>query len=168
MGRRGRARTLRPRGPLLPRGRAPDRSTPGRSSRGSPHSGAPGPALPGAPERERSVGEQRRPGRNSVEVDQLRARLTEGPCFFTDLLAELDLPAEGLRETLWDLVWAGEVTNDAWAPLRAPRLVLARQRSERRASTRRRFGTRRTGAQSQVQGRWSLTGPVFAQGSRRG
>ena len=31
-----------------------------------------------------------------------------------------------LREALWDLVWAGEVTNDAWAPLRAPRLSLAR------------------------------------------
>ena len=46
--------------------------------------------------------------------------------FFTDLLAELDAPAEALREALWDLVWAGEVTNDAWAPLRAPRLALAR------------------------------------------
>ena len=36
------------------------------------------------------------------------------------------LPVEALQEALWDLVWAGEVTNDAWAPLRAPRLALAR------------------------------------------
>jgi ATP-dependent helicase Lhr and Lhr-like helicase len=92
--------------------------------------------------------------------DLLRARLAQSPCFFSDLLAELDVPAEELREALWDLVWAGEATNDAWAPLRAPRLALARARPERRTSVRR-FGSRRTGAQSQVQGRWSLTGPIF-------
>jgi ATP-dependent helicase Lhr and Lhr-like helicase len=94
------------------------------------------------------------------EHELLRARLAQSPCFFSDLIAELDLPAEELREALWDLVWAGEATNDAWAPLRAPRLALARARPERRPSVRR-FGSRRTGAQSQVQGRWSLTGPIF-------
>ena len=31
-------------------------------------------------------------------------------------------PSEELQEALWDLVWAGEVTNDAYAPLRSPRL----------------------------------------------
>ena len=50
-----------------------------------------------------------------------------GPRFFTDLLAEVDASAEALREALWDLVWAGEVTNDAWAPLRAPRLARSRR-----------------------------------------
>ena len=54
------------------------------------------------------------------EHQLLRVRLAQGPCFFTDLLAELGAPSEALREALWDLVWAGEVTNDAWAPLRAP------------------------------------------------
>jgi ATP-dependent helicase Lhr and Lhr-like helicase len=93
----------------------------------------------------------------------LRARLAQSPCFFSDLLAELGLAAEALREALWDLVWAGEATNDAWAPLRAPRLALARARPERRPSVRR-FGARRTGAQSQVQGRWSLTEPIFRAG----
>ncbi|MGH2911393.1 MAG: DEAD/DEAH box helicase, partial [Solirubrobacteraceae bacterium] len=58
----------------------------------------------------------------------LRERLAMAPCFFGDLLAELDLPVPSLTHTLWDLVWAGEVTNDAWAPLRAPRLTLAAQR----------------------------------------
>jgi ATP-dependent Lhr-like helicase len=99
--------------------------------------------------------------------DLLRERLAQSPCFFSDLLAELALPAEELREALWDLVWAGEATNDAWAPLRAPRLALARTPPERRTSVRR-FGSRRTGAQSQVQGRWSLTGPIFGSVSATG
>ncbi|HST34414.1 MAG TPA: DEAD/DEAH box helicase, partial [Solirubrobacteraceae bacterium] len=97
---------------------------------------------------------------DTPEHELLRARLAQSPCFFSDLLAELGLAAESLRETLWDLVWAGEATNDAWAPLRAPRLALARARPERRTSARR-FGSRRTGAQSQVQGRWGLTDPIF-------
>ncbi len=53
---------------------------------------------------------------------RVRARLKKGPCFFADLLVEVDLPTAALVEALWDLVWAGEVTNDAFAPLRAPRL----------------------------------------------
>jgi ATP-dependent Lhr-like helicase len=99
------------------------------------------------------------------EVAVLRARLAQSACFFSDLIAELELPAEALREALWDLVWAGEATNDAWAPLRAPRLTLARGETPptRRTSVRR-FGSRRTGAQSQVQGRWSLTAPIFRAG----
>jgi ATP-dependent Lhr-like helicase len=131
----------------------------------------------------------------SPDHELLLVRLSQGPCFFTDLIAEIDLPAEAVREALWDLVWAGEVTNDAWAPLRAPHLALARGRavggeagsaggsgggglrggptswaapsradsSRGRALTgRSRFAARRRGANSQVQGRWSLTGPVFA------
>ncbi len=101
---------------------------------------------------------------STPEHEQLRARLASGPAFFTDLLAEVDAPAEALREALWDLVWAGEVTNDAWAPLRAPRLALARApRGSGGARARSRFsGRARSGAQSQVQGRWSLTASVFA------
>ncbi len=114
------------------------------------------------------------------EHDLLRARLAHGPCFFGDLLAGLDAPAEALRVALWSLVWAGEVTNDAWAPLRAPHLALARgdrprvegdatgaARAGRPALGRSRFGARRAGAHrsgvgEQLQGRWSLTEPVFA------
>ena len=113
-----------------------------------------------------------------VEHELLRACLQQGPCFFSDLLVAFDGPAEALREALWDLVWAGEVTNDAWAPLRAPRLTLAAageparpggasrpQRRARRLLARSRFGSRqRSGAQSQVQGRWSLTGRIFGAG----
>jgi ATP-dependent Lhr-like helicase len=100
----------------------------------------------------------------------LRDRLAQSPCFFTDFLAELPLAPEDVQEALWDLVWAGEVTNDAFAPLRAPRLTLARaQRSalERRRGGRAgtRFGSRRnaapTHAPAQVQGRWSPTSTLF-------
>ncbi len=107
------------------------------------------------------------------EHELLRARLAQGPCFFTDLLGELDAPAEAVREALWDLVWAGEVTNDAWAPLRAPRLALARgERSQRggRPIGPSRFSPRRSVARrseigQQVQGRWSLAEPVFGAAS---
>jgi ATP-dependent helicase Lhr and Lhr-like helicase len=54
------------------------------------------------------------------------ARLQAGPCFFTDLLADVELPAQEVEDALWGLAWAGEATNDAFAPLRAPRLTLAR------------------------------------------
>ncbi|MFL5846171.1 MAG: DNA glycosylase AlkZ-like family protein, partial [Solirubrobacteraceae bacterium] len=99
------------------------------------------------------------------EHDQLRERLARSPCFFTDFLAELPLAPEQIQEALWDLVWAGEVTNDAFAPLRAPRLTLARaQRATTHQRAGRRFGSRRsTGAQAQVQGRWSLTTTIFRQ-----
>ncbi|MCW2952119.1 MAG: box helicase [Conexibacter sp.] len=94
----------------------------------------------------------------------VRARLEQGSCFFTDLLVDVALTPEELQEALWDLAWAGEITNDAFAPLRAPRLTLARE--QRRAAARtsragRRFSSRRGGAQAQVQGRWSLTAPLF-------
>jgi ATP-dependent Lhr-like helicase len=71
-----------------------------------------------------------------------------------------------VQEALWDLVWAGEVTNDAFAPLRAPRLTLARARQAPRAGTRR-FGARRGGAQPTVQGRWALTGTIFRREPER-
>ena len=73
--------------------------------------------------------------------DAIRERLAQGPCFWLDLL-ELDGSAEELHEALWDLAWSGEVTNDAFAPLRAPRLRAA-QRSERGG---RRFARRRAAA----------------------
>jgi len=95
----------------------------------------------------------------------LRERLEAGACFFTDLLVDLaGSSAEEIQEALWDLVWAGEVSNDAWAPLRSPKLAAQwsqRGRAERRAA---RFGQRRRGAQPQVQGRWALTAGLFAAG----
>jgi ATP-dependent Lhr-like helicase len=140
--------------------------------------------LIGAPPLPRS-GAARTSPPGTREHDQLRERLARGPAFFTDLLAELDIAGETLREALWDLVWAGEATNDAWAPLRAPHLTLARGgRAARGGETplagsaagtgttpgrsmtgRSRFATRRRGAQAQVQGRWSLTASLFGEPS---
>jgi ATP-dependent Lhr-like helicase len=97
--------------------------------------------------------------------DAVRERLAAGACFFTDLLVDVDLAPEELQEALWDLAWAGEATNDAFAPLRAPRLTLARAQRDRVRGAARpgRFASRRrgAGASAQVQGRWSLTEPLF-------
>jgi ATP-dependent Lhr-like helicase len=99
--------------------------------------------------------------------DRIRVRLEAGACFFTDLLVDLaGTPAEEIQEALWDLVWAGEATNDAWAPLRSPKLTAATQQFSQRGRLERRsrFAGRKRGAQPAVQGRWSLTGPLFAAG----
>jgi ATP-dependent helicase Lhr and Lhr-like helicase len=97
--------------------------------------------------------------------ETLRERLGAGAAFWTDLLVDLgEVEPVELQEALWDLVWAGEATNDAFAPLRAPRLTLARQ--QRAAG--RRFARRRRPGAPQVQGRWSLTGPLFADAPAHG
>jgi ATP-dependent Lhr-like helicase len=128
---------------------------------------------------------------DSPERELLRARLDAGPCFFTDLLAELDVAPELIHEALFDLVWAGEATNDSWAPLRRrqpPSLALARAQSDSRPAnpwpesglpvgsgrtgTRfpGRFGPRRRaraggGGSAHPPGRWSLTEPLFRLGA---
>ena len=103
--------------------------------------------------------------------EAIRVRLAAGACFFTDLLVDIeDSSPEEIQEALWDLAWAGVVTNDAYAPLRAPRLTLARAQREvsRRGAVRGgRFGAARrrgAGAAAQVQGRWSLTEPLLRGG----
>ena len=95
--------------------------------------------------------------------EALRERLRAGACFFTDLLTDVGgFPTEELQNGLWDLVWAGEATNDAFAPLRSPKLVAWSQRA--RAERRRTFGSRRrSGAQPAVQGRWSLASALFGR-----
>jgi ATP-dependent helicase Lhr and Lhr-like helicase len=90
--------------------------------------------------------------------EAIRERLGAGAAFWTDLLVDIEAEPAELQEALWDLAWAGEVTNDAFAPLRAPRLSLAK--ASRDAG--RRFARRRRPGAPQVQGRWSLTGPLFA------
>ena len=89
--------------------------------------------------------------------DAIRELLERRPCFWIDLVEELDVPAEELHNALWDLAWNGEVTNDAFAPLRAPRLRSVRG-SQRRG---RRFAARRGVASQAVQGRWSLTAAML-------
>jgi len=95
--------------------------------------------------------------------DAIRERLTAGPDFWIDLLADLDHPVEELHAALWDLAWSGEVTNDAFAPLRAPRLRAAPPPEQRG----RRFARSRARGQA-VQGRWSLTAPLFEKAPAAG
>ena len=108
------------------------------------------------------------PAPASAAHDAVRDRLAAGACFFTDLLADVELAPEVMQEALWDLAWAGEATNDAFAPLRAPRLTLARAQAQHRARGGRtgRFAARqRGGGAAQVQGRWSLTAPLLGVAS---
>ncbi len=110
------------------------------------------------------------PVRGEIELTEaheaVRARLAAGACFFTDLLVDVELSPEEIQEALWDLAWAGLATNDAFAPLRAPRLTLARaQRDVARRAGRFGAGRRRHAAAAQVQGRWSLTAPLLGEGT---
>jgi len=90
--------------------------------------------------------------------DAIRAALEQGALFWYDLLTETSLEAVVALPALWDLVWAGEVTNDAWQPLRASRRFQT-PRPERRQ---RRFSRQRSNAITATQGRWSTTGRLFA------
>ncbi len=111
--------------------------------------------------------------------DTIRERLELGAAFWTDLLADLSEPEPAeLQEALWDLVWAGEVTNDAFAPLRAPRLALAQRDREAGRRLARAPGSAGRGAMGfarrsrpgapQVQGRWSLTAGLFEEAPAHG
>ncbi len=89
--------------------------------------------------------------------ERLRAALGRSALFWYDLLADTGLEAEEALPALWDLVWAGEVTNDAWAPLRAAR----RFQTQAQRPRPRRFSRRRAAEITATQGRWSLTGRIF-------
>ena len=76
----------------------------------------------------------------------LHRRLAQGACFFADLMGATGwTDGEAVLDALWDLVWAGVVTNDMFAPLRfaGP----SRRRSRRGVG---RLGPPRS------HGRWSL------------
>jgi ATP-dependent Lhr-like helicase len=88
---------------------------------------------------------------------KIRAALNRSALFWFDLLAETGLDAEDALPALWELVWAGEVTNDAWQPLRAGRRY-GIPKPERRP---RRFSRRRSDTITATQGRWSLTDRLF-------
>jgi ATP-dependent helicase Lhr and Lhr-like helicase len=89
--------------------------------------------------------------------ERLRAALGRSALFWHDLLADIGLESEEVLPALWDLVWAGEVTNDAWTPLRAGRRYKAQAHRPRA----RRFSRVRAGEHTATQGRWSLTGRLF-------
>jgi ATP-dependent Lhr-like helicase len=82
----------------------------------------------------------------------VRAALeTAGAVFWSELLDASGLDAAGALPALWDLVWAGEVTNDSWSPLRASR----RYEMPRPERPQRRFSRARSTTPSPTQGRWA-------------
>ncbi|MFM7536269.1 MAG: DEAD/DEAH box helicase [Acidimicrobiales bacterium] len=99
----------------------------------------------------------RRPG--DARHEALRERLgARGACFWPDLrAADPSATDTELLAALWDLVWAGEVTNDALAPLRA--YVSGRGTAAARA--RARPGRLRAAGPPAGAGRWSLVAPLL-------
>ena len=87
--------------------------------------------------------------------DRIRTHLTErGASFFADLYAAAGGGDPGATVTaLWDLVWAGEVTNDTLGPLRA---YLAGSRTASRS----RRPNLPSAAPPAGSGRWSLVGDI--------
>jgi ATP-dependent Lhr-like helicase len=90
----------------------------------------------------------------------IRVVLQRSAEFWPDLLEASGLDAAAALAALWELVWAGEVTNDAWAPLRAPRRYGVPQPATGRP---RRFSRSRASGPSATAGRWSLAARLFGE-----
>lgn len=97
--------------------------------------------------------------------DALRAQLSlGGASFWFDLVAAANTEGShgdaAVLEALWDLVWAGEVTNDSLAPVRA---FLGRKAPSSSRQTRRRprVGQLRAAGPPQAAGRWSLVSQLL-------
>ncbi len=88
-------------------------------------------------------------------VSELGAKLLEhltarGASFFAELHRACgDAERAEVIETLWDLVWAGLVTNDTLAPLRALKLSGGKERGKQKRES------------MLVSGRWSLVAPLI-------
>ncbi len=93
----------------------------------------------------------------------IRAALSERALFWGDLVDATTVVPEDVLTSLWELVWAGEVTNDSWTPLRASR----RYELPQPDSAGRRFARTRRIIASPTQGRWSLTPRALRLGRHR-
>jgi ATP-dependent helicase Lhr and Lhr-like helicase len=102
-------------------------------------------------------GHQSSPPPEGEAHEAIRAALARSAVFWADLLDATGLDAAEALPALWELVWAGEVTNDAWTPLRAERRYGV-PRPERRP---RRFSRTRGAGPTSTAGRWSPTARLF-------
>ncbi|MEX2503678.1 MAG: DEAD/DEAH box helicase [Egicoccus sp.] len=93
--------------------------------------------------------------------DALRAHLAQrGASFWPELFAASGVADQDLvLSALWDLVWAGEATNDTYAPVRALRGT--KRSSATRAGGRPRPGRLTRLGPPSAQGRWSLTAELL-------
>jgi ATP-dependent helicase Lhr and Lhr-like helicase len=94
--------------------------------------------------------------------DAIRAHLAQrGASFYRALHAAAGAgPDREVLDALWDLVWAGEVTNDTFAPLRALRWKRPSRPSGRAA----RPGRLTTLGPPEAAGRWSRVEPAASTG----
>jgi ATP-dependent helicase Lhr and Lhr-like helicase len=90
--------------------------------------------------------------------DKIRAALGRSAEFWHDLVAATELEPDVALPALWDLGWAGEVTNDAWTPLRAGRRYQVPRTPRGRP---RRFSRQRSAGITATQGRWSPADRLF-------
>jgi ATP-dependent Lhr-like helicase len=94
----------------------------------------------------------------SALADELRALLQKcGASFFADLQTATGAFPADLLETMWQLVWAGQITNDTLAPLRSYLRGAQTEsgRPQRSLVPGRSFRSRRLGPPGS-EGRWSL------------
>jgi ATP-dependent helicase Lhr and Lhr-like helicase len=96
-------------------------------------------------------------------AEVIRRVLAASAEFWYPLVTAAGLEPEAALPALWELVWAGEVTNDAWTPLRAGRRY-ATPSNRLFQGRQRRFSRTRAAQVTSTQGRWSLTDRVFAPG----
>jgi ATP-dependent Lhr-like helicase len=92
--------------------------------------------------------------------DAIRHQLASaGASFWPELVTAAGTADDAVLLTaLWDLVWAGEVTNDTFGPLRVPRRVSAKRSARGRPNPGR---LARLGPPAGA-GRWSLVAPLFS------
>ncbi|HWE55711.1 MAG TPA: DEAD/DEAH box helicase [Acidimicrobiales bacterium] len=102
------------------------------------------------------------PGPEGEVHDHIRAQLDQrGACFFREL-GRVAWSDPQVLEALWDLVWAGEVTCDGFASVRAMAGPAVRRGARSKGGAplprayRPRPGSIRVGAPPAGQGRWSL------------
>ncbi|MGB0613470.1 MAG: Lhr family helicase, partial [Miltoncostaeaceae bacterium] len=96
-------------------------------------------------------------------AERMRQALGTGAQFLDDLIDMSGAPRDEAVAALWQLVWAGEATNDLWSPLRSG------PRGTQRAATSRaprgrswgRSARMRGGRAALTGGRWALTAPLF-------
>ena len=96
-------------------------------------------------------------------ADAIRSALSAGAQFLDDLIDIAGLPRDEAVAALWQLVWAGEATNDLWTPLRSGPRGTQRAASARapRGRTWGRSARMRGGRAALTGGRWALTAPLF-------
>jgi len=102
---------------------------------------------------------------------RIRQLLAErGALFFDDIAAAIGGFRNDVLAALWQMVWAGELTNDTLAPLRSLRRG-PRRTSRSSTSNRRAFRSRRLSKTPGSEGRWTLLarpgGPAFSATERQ-